>query len=92
MDYTHGRLTDLAFRDIKVLGKSETLLNYRVEYIGEMSAFVQAGNPTSRVFPACVSLQLKSVLSSRFYFTVAVAAVYRFVTARLEGYLGLFAA
>ncbi len=36
----------MAFRDIKVLGKSETLLNYRVEYIGEMSAFVQAGNTT----------------------------------------------
>ena len=36
----------MAFRDIKVLGKSETLLNYRVEYIGEVSAFVQAGNPT----------------------------------------------
>jgi len=78
-------MNKMAFRDIKVLGKSETLLNYRVEYIGEMSAFVQAGNPT-------ISTQLKSVLSSRFYFTVAVAAVYRFVTARLEGYLGLFAA
>ena len=40
------RLHNLTFRDIKVLGKSETLLNYRVEYIGEMSAFVQAGNTT----------------------------------------------
>ncbi len=35
-----------AFCDIKVLGKSETLLNCRVIDIGEMSAFVQAGNTT----------------------------------------------
>jgi hypothetical protein len=34
----------MAFRDIKVFGKSETLLDYGVAHIGEMSAFVQAGN------------------------------------------------
>ena len=39
-------INEMAYCDIKVLGKSETLLNYRVEYIGEMSAFVQAGNTT----------------------------------------------
>jgi hypothetical protein len=39
-----------------------------------------------------VSLQLKSVLSSWFYFTVAVAAVYRFARAGFKRYLGVFAA
>ncbi|GAF91041.1 unnamed protein product, partial [marine sediment metagenome] len=40
----------------------------------------------------CVSIQLKSVLSSRVLFTIAISAVYRFVTTRLEWYLGLYAA
>ena len=39
-----NRMNLLAFRDIKVFGKSETLLDYGVAHIGEMSAFAQAGN------------------------------------------------
>ena len=60
-----------------------------------MSAFVQAGNTTISTqagYSGHVPLQLKSVLSSRVLFTVAVSAVYRFVAAGFEGYLGLYAA
>ena len=86
----------MAFGDIKVFGKSETLLDYEVAHISKMSAFVWAGNPTistqaENTRPVCI-LRLKSVLSSWLYFTEAVSAVYRFITARLEGYLGLYAA
>jgi hypothetical protein len=61
-------LDKLAFRDIKVLGKSETLLNYRVEYIGEMSAFVQAGNPAistqaENTRPVCLYSSIRRYLA-----------------------------
>ena len=86
----------MAYRDIKVLGKSEALLNYKggIHYGNERicTGREHHNKHTGREYPACMSLQLKSVLSSRVHFTVAISAVYRFVTARLEGYLCLYAA